>query len=84
MVQRTIPSNLSNRHYEPFGLLHLDTCGLMEVDSLGGSKYLMLIVDEASECMKGFCLYSKSESEDRVKNYIPMIQTHFIKKVKFV
>ncbi|KAG3043370.1 hypothetical protein PC122_g25115 [Phytophthora cactorum] len=28
----------------------------MEKDSLGGSKYLLLIVDEASGCMKSFCL----------------------------
>ena len=56
----------------------------MEVDSLGGSKYLLLIVDEASGCMKGFCLRMKSESEDCIKRYIKMVQAQFGKKVKFV
>ena len=56
----------------------------MEEISLDGSKYLLLIVDEASGCMKGFCLHAKSESEDRVKKYIKKVQTQFGKKVKFV
>uniref|UniRef100_A0AAV1UJX4 Integrase catalytic domain-containing protein n=1 Tax=Peronospora matthiolae TaxID=2874970 RepID=A0AAV1UJX4_9STRA len=53
-------------------------------DSLGGSKYLLLIMDEASGCMKGFCLHSKSESEEYIRKYITMVQTQFDKKVKFV
>uniref|UniRef100_A0AAV1U369 Integrase catalytic domain-containing protein n=1 Tax=Peronospora matthiolae TaxID=2874970 RepID=A0AAV1U369_9STRA len=65
-------------------MLHFDICGPMEEKSLGGSKYLLLIVDEASGCMKGFCLHSKSESEECIKKYITMIQTQFNKKVKFV
>uniref|UniRef100_A0AAV1TQH9 Integrase catalytic domain-containing protein n=1 Tax=Peronospora matthiolae TaxID=2874970 RepID=A0AAV1TQH9_9STRA len=56
----------------------------MEKDSLGGSKYLLLIIDEASGCMKGFCLRVKSESEDYIRKYITMVQTQFCKKVKFV
>ncbi|KAG2761114.1 Retrovirus-related Pol polyprotein from transposon TNT 1-94 [Phytophthora cactorum] len=56
----------------------------MEENSLGGSKYLLLIVDEASGCMKGFCLRAKSESEDCIKTYIMKVQTQFGKKVKFV
>ena len=60
MVQRPFPSNPNKRHYDPFEVLHIDTCGPMEVDSLGGSKYLLLIVDEGSGCMKGFSLRAKS------------------------
>ncbi|KAG2960645.1 hypothetical protein PC120_g27950 [Phytophthora cactorum] len=56
----------------------------MEENSLGGSKYLLLIVDEASGCMKGFCLRAKSESEDCIKTYIMKVQKQFGKKVKFV
>uniref|UniRef100_A0AAV1T101 Integrase catalytic domain-containing protein n=1 Tax=Peronospora matthiolae TaxID=2874970 RepID=A0AAV1T101_9STRA len=56
----------------------------MEEKSLGGSKHPLLIVDEASGCLKGFCLHSKSESEECIKKYIKMIQTQFNKKVKFV
>ena len=39
IVQRPFPSNPNKRHYDPSEILHIDTCGPMEVDSLGGSKY---------------------------------------------
>ena len=53
--------------------LYCDTltfCGPMKQESFGGSKYLLLIVDEASGCIKGFCLRAKSDSEDFIKTYI--------------
>uniref|UniRef100_A0AAV1UT40 Integrase catalytic domain-containing protein n=1 Tax=Peronospora matthiolae TaxID=2874970 RepID=A0AAV1UT40_9STRA len=84
MVQNPFPSNRDKRSYDTFELLHLDICGSMEKDSLGGSKYLLLIIDEASGCMKGFCLRVKSESEEYIRKYITMVQTQFCKKVKFV
>uniref|UniRef100_H3HA04 GAG-pre-integrase domain-containing protein n=1 Tax=Phytophthora ramorum TaxID=164328 RepID=H3HA04_PHYRM len=55
MVQKPFPSNRDKRRYDTFELLHFDICGPMEEESLGGSKYLLLIVDEASGCMKGSC-----------------------------
>ncbi|KAG2771280.1 hypothetical protein PC116_g21943 [Phytophthora cactorum] len=75
MVQKPFPSNRDKRRYDTFELLHFDICGPMEKDSLGGSKYLLLIVDEASGCMKSFCLRAKSESEECLKNYIVKVQT---------
>uniref|UniRef100_A0AAV1UAA0 Integrase catalytic domain-containing protein n=1 Tax=Peronospora matthiolae TaxID=2874970 RepID=A0AAV1UAA0_9STRA len=56
----------------------------MEMNSLDGSKYLLLIVDEASGCMKGSYLSAKSESENYITRYITMVQAQFGKKVKFV
>ncbi|KAG2876788.1 hypothetical protein PC115_g23527 [Phytophthora cactorum] len=84
MVQKPFPINCDKRRYDTFELLHFDICGPMEEKSLGGSKYLILIVDEASGCMKGFCLRAKSESEDCIRTYIMKVQKQFGKKVKFV
>ena len=84
MVQNPFPSNRDKRTYDTFELLHFDICGPMEEISMGESKYLLLILDEASGCMKSFCLHAKLESEDNVKKYIKMVQTQFGKKVKFV
>ena len=84
MVSKPFRTNCDKRSYDTFELLHFDICGPMEVNSLGGSKYLLLIVDEASGCMKGFCMRVKSESEDYIKRYILQVQTQFGKKVKFV
>uniref|UniRef100_A0AAV1TWC1 Polyprotein n=1 Tax=Peronospora matthiolae TaxID=2874970 RepID=A0AAV1TWC1_9STRA len=84
MVQKPFPTNRDKRQYGVFELLHFDICGPMEQVSIGGSRYLLLVVDEASGCMKGFCLRSKSESEDCIKNHIIKIQTQFGTKIKFV
>ena len=56
----------------------------MEENSPSGTKYLILIVDEASGCMKGFCLRDKSESETCIKKYVMAVRTQFNKKVKFI
>uniref|UniRef100_A0AAV1U5S9 Integrase catalytic domain-containing protein n=1 Tax=Peronospora matthiolae TaxID=2874970 RepID=A0AAV1U5S9_9STRA len=68
MVQKPFSSNRDKRNYYTFELLHLDICGIMEIESLGGNRYLLLI----------------SESEDYIRKYISMVQTQFSKKVKFV
>uniref|UniRef100_A0AAV1UC50 CCHC-type domain-containing protein n=1 Tax=Peronospora matthiolae TaxID=2874970 RepID=A0AAV1UC50_9STRA len=84
MVQKIFPTNRDKRQYGVFELLHFDICGPMEQVSIGGSRYLLLVVDEASGCMKGFCLRSKSESEVCIKNHIIKIQTQFGTKIKFI
>ena len=84
MVQRPFPSNPNKRHYDPFALLQIDTCGPMEVESLVESKYLLLIVDEGSGCMKGFSLRAKSDSEECIKRHTNAVQTQFDFKVKFI
>uniref|UniRef100_A0AAV1U356 Integrase catalytic domain-containing protein n=1 Tax=Peronospora matthiolae TaxID=2874970 RepID=A0AAV1U356_9STRA len=84
MVQNPFPRNQDKRRYDTFELLHVDICGPMEMNSLGGRKYLLLIVDEASGCMKGFCLRVKSESENYITRYNKMVQAQFVKKVKLV
>ena len=62
IVQKTFPRNLDKRQHATFELLHFNTCGSMKETSIGGSNYLLLILDEASGCMKGFFLQAKSES----------------------
>uniref|UniRef100_A0AAV1TG26 CCHC-type domain-containing protein n=1 Tax=Peronospora matthiolae TaxID=2874970 RepID=A0AAV1TG26_9STRA len=84
MVQKPFPTNRDKRQYGVFELLHFDICGPMEQVSIGGSRYLLLVVDEASGCMNGFCLRSKIESEVCIKKHITKIQTQFGTKIKFV
>nr|CCA22667.1 hypothetical protein ALNC14_088100 [Albugo laibachii Nc14] len=84
MDQKPFPSNRGKCTYNIFELLHFDICGPMEENSIGGSRYLLLVVDEARGCMKEFCLRSKSESEGCLKNYIVKLQTQFGKKIKLV
>ncbi|KAG6578280.1 Copia protein [Phytophthora cinnamomi] len=84
MVQKPFPSNPNKRKYKPFEFLHFDICGPMEEESLGGSRYLLLITDEASGCMSGFCLRARSESEGCLRRFITKVEKQFDARVKFV
>ncbi|KAG6590630.1 Integrase catalytic core protein [Phytophthora cinnamomi] len=84
MVQKPFPSNPNKRKYMPFEFLHFDICGPMEEESLGGSRYLLLITDEASGCMSGFCLRARSESEGCLRRFITKVEKQFDARVKFV
>ena len=84
MVQKPFKVNQEKRIYGVFEMLHFDICGPMEVESIGGSKYLLLIVDDASGSLKGFCLRNKSDSEDLLKKFIVQVGNQFGKTVQFV
>ena len=84
MVQKSFKSNTEKRTFGAFELLHFDICGPIEVESIDGSKYLLLIVDEASGLMKGFCLPHKSDSEAALKKFIVQVGNQYSKRVKFV
>ncbi|GMF62531.1 unnamed protein product [Phytophthora fragariaefolia] len=84
MVQKPFPSNPNKPKYKPFEFLHFDVCGAMEEESLGGSRYLLLITDEASGCMSGFCLRARSESELCLRRFITKVEKQFDARVKFV
>ncbi|KAE8886920.1 hypothetical protein PF003_g28909 [Phytophthora fragariae] len=84
MVQKPFPRNSNKRKYKPFEFLHLDTCGPMEKQSLSGSRYLLLITDEATGCMSGFCLRARSESEGCLRRFITKVEKQFDARVKFV
>lgn len=79
MVQIPFPSNRDKHHYES------SNCYISTLRSHGTrvswrSKYLLLIVDEASGCIKGACMQVKSDSEGHIRSYIMKIQTQFYKK----
>ncbi|KAG6616458.1 Integrase catalytic core protein [Phytophthora cinnamomi] len=84
MVQKPFPSNPNKRKYKPFEFLHFDICGPMEEESLGGSRYLLFITDEASGCMSGFCLRARSESGGCLRRFTTKVEKQFDARVKFV
>ena len=49
--REAFPKTASRRATVPLELVHTDLCGPMSEDSLGGSKYFMLIVDDYNRFM---------------------------------
>ena len=60
--REVFPKTASRRATLPLELVHTDLCGPMSEDSLGGSKYFMLIVDDYSRFMWVYFLTRKSET----------------------
>lgn len=46
--RNSFPSGNSWRAYDVLDLVHADLCGLMKTESLGGSKYFLLLTDDYS------------------------------------
>ena len=58
----------------PLSLLHMDLCGPMQVQSLAGKKYVLVIVDDYSRYTWVFFLRSKDETLEVIITFIKNIQ----------
>lgn len=54
---------------EPLELLHMDVCGPMPVESIGRSRYILLIIDDYSGMYFTYFLKSKSEVLTSFRNF---------------
>nr|GEU69514.1 retrovirus-related Pol polyprotein from transposon TNT 1-94 [Tanacetum cinerariifolium] len=55
-------------------LLHIDLCGPMQVASINGKKYILVIVDDYSRYTWTLLLCSKDETPEVLKEFLIMIQ----------
>ena len=68
-ARKPFPATARRREEEPLALTHIDLCGPMQVDSLGGAKYMMLLVDDATRHKTVFLLKNKGEAADYIMFY---------------
>ena len=59
----------------PLRLLHMDLFGPVNVQSLVGKKYTLVIVDEFSRYIWVFFLKSKSDTPDEIISFIKKMET---------
>ena len=59
---------------KPLELLHTDLCGPMPITSLGGSNYLLTILDDYSSFSLTFPLRNKSDAADVIKDNITLLE----------
>lgn len=64
--------------------IHVDLCGPMPEDSIGGSKYMLVIVDEYSRRYFVEFLKAKSEAATQIKRFVERRETETGCKVKYV
>ncbi|GJV43010.1 retrovirus-related pol polyprotein from transposon TNT 1-94, partial [Tanacetum coccineum] len=55
-------------------LLHMDLCGQMQVASINGKKYILVIIDDYSRYTWTLFLRSKDETPEVLKDFLTIIQ----------
>jgi Integrase core domain len=63
-------------------LVHTDLCGTMEMNSMGGSKYFMLFIDDFSRMTWVLFITYKSEAFKMFKKFKAMAETQTSMKLK--
>ncbi|CAH9144261.1 unnamed protein product [Cuscuta epithymum] len=75
-------SSTRKKHSELLSLVHSDVCGPIEEESLGGSRYFVTFIDDASRKVWAYCLKSKDQVFDRFKLFHAMVERETGKKLK--
>ena len=59
---------------KPLELIHMDVCGPMRVQSIGGSKYILVLMDDYSRFTWTIVIRSKSEVFSRFKEQVSLLE----------
>lgn len=65
-------------------LLHADVCGPMQVNSIGGSRYFLLIKDDYSHMRFVYFLKAKSEVATKIKHFVELVSNQTEHKLKAI
>jgi len=72
----------STRRSELLSLVHSDVCGPLEVESLGGNKYFLTFIDDASRKVWVYFLKTKDQVFNHFKLFHTMVERETGKKLK--
>ena len=80
--RKSHPTRVNTKIIKPLELLHIDLCGPSEIESIGGSKYILVIVDDFSRFTWVFFLKQKSEATPKLKAFIMQAELQLRKMVR--
>ena len=65
------------RANKPFEIVHSDVCGPMQVNSKGGSRYMLTFIDDYSRYTIVYFIQSKCEVLSKFKEYVSYVKKQF-------
>ena len=83
MHRSSFPKQSQHRATQLLEIIHSDICGPMQVESIGGSKYMLMFTDDYSRYTTVYFLKNKNEVIVRFKHYVSQVENrtgHYIKK----
>ena len=82
MKKIPFPKQTVHRVTELLELVHSDVCGPMNVDSLGGSRYMVTFSDDFSRYTFVYLLRSKDEVLTKFREFVNLVENQTGHKVK--
>ena len=76
------PKQSTKKTSKPLELIHSDLCGPMNVESIGGSKYVLTFTDDYTRYVTVYFLKSKSEVLSKFEEYVNMVENATGQKVQ--
>lgn len=80
----TFNSSTSERHWTPGELVHTDVCGPFSETSLGGARYYLLFIDEATDYRVVYFIKHKSDVCEKLKEFDRMVENKYGHSVKIL
>ena len=80
MNRRSFPKKSNGRARKPLEIIHSDVCGPMQINSIGGSRYILSFIDDFSRYAMVYFLKSKSEVIEKFKQYVQLVENSVSKK----
>ena len=68
------PKKSEKETHQPLHLVHSDLCGPMNVDSVGGSKYVLTLTDDYTRYVTAYFIKSKSDVVSKFVEYVTMME----------
>ncbi|CAI5793457.1 Retrovirus-related Pol polyprotein from transposon TNT 1-94 [Podarcis lilfordi] len=76
-VKPSFPRCAEQRSNKVLDIVHTDICGPMNVPSLGKNRYILIFLDDFSRFCVVYFLKEKSETVDKLQEYIDMVKNKF-------
>lgn len=84
LSRKPFPKKLNTETKAPLELLHTDLCGPIQVQTPGGKRYALTVIDDYSRYTHIYLLDKKSSTTEALKRYIKMVSNKFNKKPKLI
>ena len=76
MEKKPFHKQSQHRASRPYEIVHSDVCGPMQVESKGGSKYMLTFTDDFSRYTTVYFIKSKSEVLSKFMEYVSSVEKH--------
>jgi hypothetical protein len=81
-ARKVFPATAKKQETEALALTHMDLCGPMQVETFGGARYMMMMVDDATRHKTVFLLKDKAEAAANIKFYQKAMEAALNKQMR--